>query len=320
MLFVDRLSEMASVLEKNSEGQELVFSGMGYSAMTDYFGSIVTVHRENRFIRGRLVGIEVRDKYDFEFYDSVRTPDEEIDDDDDSDLILDDGLQAVINDWESELEEPPDNYRLYGRFLVKHSEGIEYPIAGSAVVADSINTLQYIDLSTIELHHVDEESDTEFFDVEIVPDALRQFSARYRLGLKDKSFRNANAKKQQRYLEPMIDTMNSALGMERFTVLLPDGKVYTPNILDGELYYEQYELEYDLIAGCLKVDCLELQVIKDGKAMKKRRGNIDANDSLCVIAEIDQDQADFHGIDSNIVWIPILSQMDFMEFPFNPPI
>jgi len=54
--------------------------------------------------------------------------------------------------------------------------------------------------------------------------------------------------------------------------------------------------------------------------MKKRRGNIDANDSLCVIAEIDQDQADFHGIDSNIVWIPILSQMDFMEFPFNPPI
>jgi hypothetical protein len=52
--------------------------------------------------------------------------------------------------------------------------------------------------------------------------------------------------------------------------------------------------------------------------MRKRKGNYNSNDSLCIVAEIDKDLAEFYELDSTIVWVPISSQIDDMELPVHP--
>jgi len=318
-LYGDRLLELDDALISLSEGLLVTYSGIGYTAIVDYMGNRETVHKPIDRNTGVFLGLEVTSKHDYQFYDPIfDTKADEQDEEEDYDVMSDDGMVAVLKDWESQLVPAPSNPRLMARFLVDYTDDVDYPVAGSMVLAGSIKTHEAVDLAGFELHDVARNDQVEQENPDTFPDMLEEKAREHHNNLRRKRFRRMKPPNQQKVLESKLSLINKRLGVDRFSLILNGNcVVFDPSINDNKLEYNPVIIENDLIGDCLRVDCMELQMLK-GDMRLGRKGNQFSGDSLCLVVELDKDQSDFHELGSTIVWVPILSTIESADFPMHP--
>lgn len=288
---------------------EFTYSGSGFIPARLPNHQEVTIYGEVKYGKGFIKDFVLKKPVDFDFL----APDEY----DPYDFEFDHISNELIEKFASQLKHPPEGTGLYGKFLIKNYVSDDRELFGSCVVGDLV-AYQYVDMSRFELVDITDHSDSEVEDPEDLPDLLEHYTQNYREEIREQSFRNLSADQQKFFMDEYLSKLNRSLLISRFMFAAGRIRAYTPVVEDGQRKFEPIKTECDIEADCIKLDCLESQIIAEGIPMRKRRGNVNSSDGLSLVAELNERDASKHGLDSNIIWIPLHNQVSKIIFELKP--
>jgi len=319
-LYGDRLKVLAKRIGNISSNFRVVYSGVGYTPDTDYLGDPVTVHKKIHYGTGQLVGLKFCDQHELEYYEPFYSDDEvkdeyrdTIDDDEDND-----GMEALIRDFESGLLPVPQSTRLLGEFLIQVNDEFETPIAGSSYLSTGVITIDHVDMSTIEVIDITpvDEDLPDVIPYERIGFALTDFANRYRKKIQNLKFRSLPVARQQKLLEKNVDNTNKLAGIDRFSVMVHGGRFYYAKN-DSPEGFAKVSIDEEVHGRAMRIDCMELQKIQEGVPIRKRRGIVNSDESLCMVIEIDKETAEQHELKTCILWVPLINQADMFTLPLK---
>jgi hypothetical protein len=290
------------------EGLQVTYSGTGIGAVRDPGDDLVSIYGdfENRTGIFRGLGLAVFDEL------GCVELSEEVSDISNADLIAysykTDDIDRVKRYIES-VKEPPSGFRLVADFIIEQQDG-ELGVRGHSVrTKNGILLIDTIDLSSIDIFNLDTPPDEPGAEIWHLEPVLEYFHDNYRRLLRDPVFRNLHIDSQKKELDKRLEQLNSTLGLHRFKVKTKPSFVYVPEVArDSSTSFVQIATP-EFNGHALRADCVELQhVVNSGERITSRKGNVDSNNSVCVVVEIDEVTKRKIGTDSAILWAPVFGE------------
>lgn len=315
-LRIGRRYKKLEVQARQFEGWEFVYSGTGFRLVEDPDKDLVTAYGPIKYGRGVLNAIYITDSVDLKY---MRPKNINLDEDGDGEAYTD--TLAVVDDYTRDLKAfrdtlgtAPDGLRLFAEFIIKEKFMEEEQVGGVCLRGD-LNAYQVVDTSSIEIIDViPPEKGPYIVHPDFIRVALDPVTQTYRQMLQNKGFRNMSAKAQQELIETALHGINSTVRIDRFEIISAAKNLYLPCTQDGKQTFEEFPATTNLWGKCIGIDCIELQQVADGKAIRRRKGNLNSYGSLCVVTELADLAVKSLGLSSNIVWVPLFEQLGSMSF------
>jgi hypothetical protein len=293
-------------------GLHVVYSGDGFVPERDDEGDLATVYKYKNFGKATLKSLYLKHTNDFEYVDptEIYVPDEDLLY---SQVDLVDASEVRLAEFRDSIKSPPDAMRLFVEFLVRKETSLDMPVKGDAVRISEYSVVNIMDAASLEVVYMDESKVQPIVDVHLVDETLFSLSDYYRRQIQHKNFRNSSLQKQKKLTEDFLQVSNTLLGLDRFDVLVGSKLLFIPD--ENQKYgFELASTSTGFMAHCLRLDCVEASILARNKQITKRKGNFNSYVSMCIVAEVDDGTKDMLGVESNIVWIPLMNQLDGLHF------
>jgi hypothetical protein len=289
------------------EGLQVSYSGTGIGPLRDPDDNLVSIYSdfENRVGTFRGIGFAMFNEMEcFDLGESGVS----IEDFDTIAHVYDTEDVESVKKYLSRIKDTPGGFRLVADFILEHHEG-EIPVRGHSVRAPGLILMDTIDLATINIFNVDNPPEEPGAEIWHVQPVLEHFHNNYRRLIRDPSFRKLKNERQKEILDQRLDELNKTLGLHRFKVNVKPSFIYVPEVdKEGKIRFVQIAAP-EFKGGAVRADCVELQhIVNSGDRISSRKGNVDSNNSVCVVIEIDEDIQQKIGTNSSIVWAPVFGE------------
>ena len=290
---------------------EVTYSGRGFGPIADPEGEVFTAFQDIKAGKGILNAIYITNTLDIEY---MKPQDIVIADDDFSSPVdLMKPNEKVFYDFKQRLLEAPPGLRLFVEFVVRDEVEVDQPVKGHAVRVPRYTVYNMMEAASIEIIDIQKHQKNKVVRPHEIPDMLKVFTGHYRHGIRNKKFRIETVERQREITERFLQDTNDILRLDRFMLTTWAEHIYVPdsNSPDG---FEYCIAPKGFRGNAVRLDCTETILLSEGAPIRKRRGISNSLASTCVVVEIDNETREMFGIESHVIWIPVLNQHDKMHF------
>lgn len=311
---------MQSIMKRAAslDATEVVYSGRGFVPVVDPEGELVTVYKEVDGARGQLGRVYVSDAADMLYVSPkniVVGDDDEDDVDDDSSVGTISEARLEMQEFKNSLAEAPEGLRLFVEFIMHKEIGVDKAIRGHAVRTSTYTMYNIMDAAHLQILDVSKQKEDpeKIFQDHEIDRALKAFDDHYKENIRTKKFRRRSAKSQSAIVDTFLEGSNEMLKLDRFIVHSEVDCLYAPDSTEPE-GFRTIQPYIHFQGKCLRYDSVETKLLSEGIPLRRRPGDEYEIDGTCVVVEIDDAVRDFIGLPTNIVWLPVKSQLSKMNF------
>jgi hypothetical protein len=289
---------------------EFNYKGDGFAPVICPNGSPETAYIEIPQASGLFSDLFIADGSNYDRLSEI-----EVDEDTDGDLQE---YIAEVEKLKSIIREPEEGPRLYIEFLTSVQDSEEQEIAGRSIRADVIKTYHIMNMAGLSIEFItDRINSTDNVHIEDLSEIIDKESDDFRELLRTTHFRRKTRTFQLRHMEEKINTLNNQLQLERYSVFISPDHVYVPVIKNKNYKMEKVlvtQMNSGFMVDPIRIDSLEHFPLTDGRRIYRDSVMIDPTAGLCLVGQIESYHMDALGIETDIIWIPISSQITNSDF------